>query len=143
MGKNLLFVHVCLFGIVKLPFSVQDEDKKSTAGDGQSTEDESSQDSKGESQPDPAKGNADVDVPESKPEDQTDTGQAQKTSSSVRVFTRSVFIYMATNLFGAVSISSCILSLSFCLDSEILKDATLKNFLYQNKKCYVFFNTSQ
>lgn len=45
----------------------QDEDKKSGAGDGQTTEDESSQDSKGESQlpsePAQAQGNADVDQP--------------------------------------------------------------------------------
>lgn len=43
---------------------VQDEDKKSAAGDGQTTEDESSQDSKGESVAQAeAQGNMDVDQP--------------------------------------------------------------------------------
>lgn len=47
---------ICLF--------VQDEDKKSGAGDGQTTEDESSQDSKGESVGQAeAQGNMDVDQP--------------------------------------------------------------------------------
>lgn len=70
-------------------FSAQDEDKKSTAGDGQSTEDESSQDSKGESletesKPQEAQGKADVDVPESKPEEnpeKTDEAAGQPQSS--------------------------------------------------------------
>lgn len=48
--------------ILNLKIVVQDEDKKSGAGDGHTTEDESSQDSKGESQPQAAEaeGNADV-----------------------------------------------------------------------------------
>ena len=41
---------------------IQDEDKKSGAGDGQTTEDESSQDSKGESAEPEAQGSTDVDV---------------------------------------------------------------------------------
>lgn len=75
---------------------VQDEDKKSAAGDGQTTEDESSQDSKGESQvsvdPAPAQGNADVDQPDSKEEDKQSINEGQvlvpvESHSLVNVFT--------------------------------------------------------
>lgn len=90
MKMNVIYMQLNIIQHYKNPiFSVQDEDKKSGAGDGQTTEDESSQDSKGESQstqgtegaqgtegsdtpavPDKTPGNADVDQPskEEKPD---------------------------------------------------------------------------
>lgn len=60
---------------------MQDEDKKSGTGDGQTTEDESSQDSKGELQasvdPAQAQGNADVDQPDTKEEDKPPSIEGQ------------------------------------------------------------------
>lgn len=76
--KNVLSLPILLLKLIT--FVRQDEDKKSGTGDGQTTEDESSQDSKGESQvsqdPAQAPGNADVDQPDiTKEENKSIEGQ--------------------------------------------------------------------